>query len=317
MSYEVISKFNSYESEIYNLCCEQKIDYEKIDYLLKHGASANAVKITKFNDGYEDKELLFVECILADKYSCCENYIPTIDKKFYLKLLNIFIDNGLDVDKYADLIFSYIHFTYDDKACIEMTKTILNHIKNKDNINFENSLDDIATEASYNDCCVQNHKYANNLSLVGEMIEKFSKNGTNPNNYYECDKVLNQTINNVKIFCKDIKIDQPKKFICDDIDIFIECEKDVLCIINEFVFVNNNDIISNHDLLEGENSFGNSLKEYVKNEKILDIIFKDCPIKTDYTSTVHTTIIIIKLTNDKSIKIKTDETVSFMKILLK
>ena len=56
MSYEVISKFNSYESEIYNLCCEQKIDYEKIDYLLKHGASANAVKITKFNDGYEDKE---------------------------------------------------------------------------------------------------------------------------------------------------------------------------------------------------------------------------------------------------------------------
>ena len=63
MSYEVISKFNSYESEIYNLCCEQKIDYEKIDYLLKHGASANAVKITKFNYGYEDKELLFVECI--------------------------------------------------------------------------------------------------------------------------------------------------------------------------------------------------------------------------------------------------------------
>ena len=74
-----------------------------------------------------------------------------------------------------------------------MTKTILNHIKNKDNINFENSLDDIATEASYNDCCVQNHKYANNLSLVGEMIEKFSKNGSNPNNYYECDKILNQT----------------------------------------------------------------------------------------------------------------------------
>lgn len=273
MSFEVISRFNSYEREIYNLCCEQKIDYEKIDYLLKHGASANAVKITKFNDGYEDKELLFVECILADKYSCCENYIPTIDKKFYLKLLNIFIDNGLDVDKYADLIFSYIHFTYDDKACIEMTKTILNHIKNKDNINFENSLDDIATEASYNDCCVQNHKYANNLSLVGEMIEKFSKNGSNPNNYYECDKILNQTINNIKIFCKDIKIDQPKKFICDDIDIFIECEKDVLCIVNEFVFVNNNDIISNYDLLEGENSFGNSLKEYVKNEKILDIIF--------------------------------------------
>ena len=305
MSCEVISRFNSYESEIYNLCLEQKIDYERIDYLLKHGASANAVEITKFNDGYEDKELLFVECILADKYSC-EDYIPIIDKEFYLKLLNIFVDNGLDVDKYADLILSYIHFTYDDKACIEMTKTILNHIKNKDNINFENSLEDIAIEVSYNDCCVQNHKYANNLSIVYEMIENFSKNGSNPNNYYECDKILNQTINNIKIFCKDIKIDQPKKFICDDIDIFIECEKDVLCIVNEFVFVNNNDIISNYDLLEGENSFGNSLKEYVKNEKILDIIFKDCPIKTDYTSTVHTTI-----------KIKTDETVSFMKILLK
>lgn len=316
MSYEVISKFNSYESEIYNLCCNQKIDYERIDYLLKHGASANAVEITKFNDGYEDKELLFVECILADKYSC-EDYIPIIDKKFYLKLLNIFIDNGLDLDKYADLILLNIHFTYDDKLCIEMAKTILNHIKNKDNINFESSLDDIATEVSYNDCCLQNHKYANNLSIVYEMIEKFSKNGSNPNNYYECDKVLNQTINNVKIFCKNIKIDQLKKFICEDINVFIECEKDVLCIENKFVFVNNNDIISNYDLLEGENSFGNSLKEYVKNEKILDIIFKDCPIKTDYTSTVHTTIIIIKLTNDKYIKIKTDETVSFMKILLK
>ena len=53
-----------------------------------------------------------------------------------------------------------------------MTKLILNNLKDKQNLNQEKSLTGIGTEESYNNCCVVDHKYANVLSTIYEMIEK-------------------------------------------------------------------------------------------------------------------------------------------------
>lgn len=35
-----IKKFNKEEIEIYNICCSENFDYDRIDYLLKNGADA-------------------------------------------------------------------------------------------------------------------------------------------------------------------------------------------------------------------------------------------------------------------------------------
>ena len=322
MSYKMKTKFNEFEEEIHDICMNKEIDYNRIDYLLKNGASANAIEIIEWENGEEDEDLLLTQCWLDGRSRFDENGNRVLEQDFCLKLLNIFIDNEFDVDKYVNHLFEYIHFTYDDKNYVEMSKIILNHLKSKDSIDLESSLNNIGAEESYNNCCTQDHKYANSLSTIYEMIEKFYKNDLDPNKYYECEKVLNQKIKNIKIFCKDIKIDQSKCFICDDIDIFIECEKDILCIANKYIFVNNNEIMSKYSPLEKTNSvtkdnaFGHSFQEYAQDEKIIEISFKDYPINSAPRTTIHTTLIILKLTNNKTIKIKTDETATFMKIIL-
>lgn len=316
-----INEFNKFEDEIIEICSRQRVDYDRIDFLLKNGASANACIVTKYNSDDIEEDLLLVECWRGANYLSDDDE-RKIDDDFYLRLLKIFIDNGLDVDKYANVLLSNIQYTYNNKYYIELVKVILNNLRGGRKLNFDESLDAIGSEESYQNCCMQDHEYANTLSTIYEMIEKFSEKGLDPNKYYRYDRVIGQRIKDTKIFCKDTKIDQPKKFICDEIEIFIECEFDTLCIINKFIFVNNNKIESDYEPLvatnriNSENAFGNSLKEYIRNEKIIKIEFNDLPINSAPKTMIHCTVITIKLTNNKTIKISTDETASFMKITL-
>ena len=68
-----------------------------------------------------------------------------------------------------------------------------------------------------------------------EENQKQNENANHDKNQNQNEKSVapyhvNQKIKDIKIFCKDIKLDQPKNFISDDIDIFIECEEDILCV---------------------------------------------------------------------------------------
>ena len=322
MSYKVVKEFNEFEKEIDKICSEGKVDYGRIDFLLKNGASANACRVTKYDDDDIDEDLLLTECWYYGG-SFSEDGNRERDDDFCIKLLEIFINNGLDVDKYVNNLFGNIQWTYSDKYYVEMTKIILNNLKNKENLDLEEALSGIGAEASYNDCCEQDHKYANTLSTIYEMIEKFYEKGLDQNKYYKYDKIINQKIKNVKIFCKDVKIDQPRNFISDNIDIFIECEKDTLCIRNKFIFVNNNEVTSDYEPLKEtnfitkDNAFGHSLQEYTQNEKIIKISFDDFAINSAPRTIGHVTVITIELTNNKAIKITMDETGSFMKVILK
>lgn len=164
------------------------MDYNKIEYLLKNGADANAVEITKYNN---DEELLLVQCWLDVQFNrrCDENGKRIeIDPDFCIKL---FIDNGLNVDKYVNHIFGDIQFTYDDKNYIEMTKLILNNLKDKNSLILEESLEGIGWEEGYNNCCEIDHRYANVLSTIYEMIEKYPE-GNDPNKYFNCHRIIGQ-----------------------------------------------------------------------------------------------------------------------------
>lgn len=323
MSHKMKKVFNEFEEEIHNICFKEEVDYDRIDYLLKHGASANAREITEWEDGEVEEDLLLTQCWNDGRARFNDDGSRKLDDDFCLKLLEIFIDNGLDVDKYVNNIFSNIQWTYDDKNFVDMTKLILNNIKDKSSINLESSLDGIGTEESYNNCCTQDHKYANVLSTIYEMIDDYYNKDSDPNKFYSCDKILNQDIKNIRIFCNDIKVDQPKNFICDNIDIFVECEKNILCIKNKYIYVNDNEIMSEYEPLgetssvTKDNEFGHSLQEYANGEKIVDITFIDSPISRAPKTTIHSTVITLKLTNNKEIKIKTDETGNYMKVIIK
>ena len=113
------------------------------------------------------------------------------------------MDNGLDVDRYVNHIFRDIQSTYDDKNYIEMTKLILNKLK-KSSLDLKKALEGIGSEESYNNCCEVDHRYANVLSTIYEMIEKYSE-GNDPNKYFICNQIIGQKVENVQMYCKDLK----------------------------------------------------------------------------------------------------------------
>lgn len=317
---EYIKTYNKEEKEIYDICCSDKVDYDRIDYLLKNGASANAVEITKYDNQEENKEdLLLVQCWLDGQFNRRfykeEKQIET-DSDFCIKLLKLFIDNGLDVDKYVNHIFTNIQFTYDNKNYIEMTKLILNNLKNRQSINQEEALTGIGWEESYNNCCEADHRYANVLSTIYEMIEKYSEGG-DPNKYYTCNQIIGQKIEYVQIYCKDLKIDMPNKIIASECDVFIQCEKDRLNILNKMIFVNNNEIKSKFERINSENYFENELNNYLKNEIIEDIQFYNEQIVSKPKTECNVARIEIVISNNKKIIFNTDESLSFIKITKK
>ena len=317
---EYLKTFNKEEIEIHDICCSDKVDYDRINYLLKNGANANASEVTRYDNDEEDEEdLLLVQCWLDGqfhrRFDEDGNQIDT-DPDFCIKLLNIFIDNGLDVDKYVNNIFGNIQFTYDDKNYIKMAKIILNNLKDKNSLILKKALDGIGSEESYNNCCEVDHRYANVLSTIYEMIEKYPE-GKNPNMYFGCEKIIGQKIENIEIFCKDLKLDLSNKLISDEFEIFIKCEEDILNIFNKYIFVNNNTIESKFDRISGENNFEKDINKYLKDEKIENILFYNEEIWSRPRTQNNITRIEIIISNDKKIIINLDESLSFMKIVTK
>lgn len=314
-----IKEFNKEEKEIHDICCSDNVDYGRIEYLLKNGADANALEITEYENREENEEdLLLVQCWLDGqfhrRFDEDGKQIET-DQDFCIKLLKIFIDNGLDVDKYVNHIFRDIQFTYDEKNYVEMTKLILNNLKNKNSLNLKIALDGIGSEESYNNCCDVDHKYANVLSTIYEMIEKYPE-GNDPNKYYICDKIIGQKIENVQIYCKDLKVDLSNKLIADEFEFFIQCNEDLLNIFNKYIFINNNDIRSKFERIDEENHFEKEINKYLKDETIEDILFYNEEIWSRPRTQNNITRIEILISNNKKLIINLDESISFMKITM-
>ncbi len=315
MESKCIKKFNQYEEEIHNICLQGKIDYEKINYLLKNGASANAIEIYEYENGERDEELLLTQCWLDASVRLNELEKYEIEDDYCVKLLKIFIENGLNIDKYVNHLFENIQWTYDEKHYIEMTKMILNKLKDKRNLNLERSLSGIGTEESYNNICKVNHKYANELSTIYEMIEGY-KNGKDVNKYFNYEKIIDQKIKNINIFCDNLKVDFSNKMIAENIDIFIECENDILTIQNKYIFIDNNKIRSNFKRTDKDNRFQAQLEKSIINQKIINIELLNEEICGKTKTIYNITKIVVTFKNNKKFIIDTDEALSNMRITI-
>ncbi len=259
--------------------------------------------------------MLLVQCWLDASLKFDENGNSILpDKDFNLKLLKIFIDNGLDVDKYINNILGDIQFTYDRENFIPMVQLLLENLKSKKSINLEKALDGIGTEESYYNCCTVDHEYANILSTMYEMIEKYVERNDNPKKYAIFNEIFEQEIISINLYYDDLKIDNSNKFIADNVDIFIKCEKDKLDILNKYIFINNNKEVSKYEKLDKNSYFEKKLKEKLIGQKIIDIKLKN-KIK-DLAPKTHANITVIEITLSNQCKfiIDMDESVSFMRL---
>lgn len=152
------------EKLIYNLCCRRKIDFARIDYLLKNGADANA----KGEDG-----LLLFACLrdwASEREEYDEDGNVVIYSDYYYNIIKIFIDNDLCVDECIDEIFFILKFTNAVDCYIDITKLLLNNLKDK-KLKKEQVLEGINCEINYN---IFYKKNADSLMDMYKVIQKYN-----------------------------------------------------------------------------------------------------------------------------------------------
>lgn len=281
---------------------------------MKNGASANAVEIYESKNDERDENLLLIQCWLDANYEYDELSDGEIEDNCFIKLLKIFIENGFNIDKYVNDLLENIHFIYNEKQYIDMTKIILNKLKNKKYLDSEDVLSNISIDESA--CyCDGEPKQANELSTIYEMIDGYTK-GKDVNKFFNYEKVIGQRIKNINIYCDDLKVDFSNKMIAKGIDIFIECENDTLTIKGKYIFVDNNKAKSDLEKLYEGNRFETQLKKSIIDKKITKIELLNEEICAKQKEEKNITKIVITLDNNKKVTIDADEALTNMKITI-
>ena len=127
---------------------EKIINIEKVKELFESGANPNAMEYDesdKSDKGFNDDtyySTFFSECIFEAQGKSPDLY----------DLLKVFIEYGLDIEKYGSSIISDFHFIFENSDIYEMTKLMLNSAKNK--IDVGEAQAGIGTEESYRNCCL-------------------------------------------------------------------------------------------------------------------------------------------------------------------
>lgn len=256
------------ENKILELVDSEVIDIEKVRGLFEMGANPNALECleSEVTSDYEYWFTFFNKCIFA-----AYNKNPDL-----YSLLELFIEYGLDVNKYGPSIISDLHFIHKNNDLVKMTKLILSHIDK--NTNVEQALDGIATEASFLNAGFGDDEYDDERSNYFDTIYDilvWYENNKDYTKIYDYHKMIGKKVNDVNIFGNIIEIEDSKliaelKQVNESLFTLIKCNDGVLKIIDEYkVYVDNNEFINMSD-----NSFTELLKKELIGETIDNIDFE-------------------------------------------
>lgn len=286
------------ENEILELVDNKEIDIKKIGELFKQGANPNALEEEKPDEGWDGDTYwatLFSECIFAAQSKEPDLY----------PLLELFIKNGLDVNKYGPSIISDFHFISGKSNLYEMTKLLLNNMDRT--IDIHEAISGIGTESSYLNCSFDNmDAESNDLLGLCVMLESFSE--CKPyKSFYKLPKKINELFKKIKISGDFVILEKNKvavKSSKSDFCMFskIEMDKNTLIVEDNYaVYINNEDT---HEY--EENIFTDFANKYFKNEKIIDIRFKHYEVELSPTSHAQGRVVTINFTNSKKLVYEED-----------
>lgn len=282
------------EKKILELIDNEVIDIEKVRELFVMGANPNALESLECEiiEDYEYWSTFFSECIFTalDKY-------PDL-----YPLLELFIEYGLDVDKYGPSIISDFHFIAENNDLIEMTKLILNHMTKGNNIS--QSLDGIGAEASFLNSGFENEDERSNYFDTIYDILNFYEKDKDYTKIYDFHKIIGQKVNFINIFGNIIKTTDNKliaKFgkIDESLITLLKCSKDTLKVLDEYkVYVDNN-VFNNLN----DNDFIKLLKRELVGETITKIGFEH-KVYQEEIKLFSYRYVVIYFSNNKKIKYK-------------
>ncbi len=241
----------SKENEIVNCIDRDKINIGKVDRLFKEGADPNYI---------DDDECLFVSCIWN-----AADYHPDL-----YPLLKCFIENGLDVNRFANEILGEFIFINDKKSdLLAMAKLILNNINGK--ISLAKALDSIDGEASYYRVSFEHEQVrVTRLVTLSKILHAYQDDEPYDNIFYY-DRAIGQKLITASITGDFLENDT----VCaswktgNKIRTMLKLENDVLVVDwNDDIYVNNDAFI------EADNEFSKAIVRSFKGQTLRRVFFE-------------------------------------------
>ena len=290
------------ENKILRLVDNKEIDISKVRELFEQGANPNALEYEDPDKGFDNViyySTFFSECIFEAQLKAPDLY----------ELLKVFIEYGLDIEKYGASIIGDFHFIFENSDIYEMTKLMLNSIDKK--INVESALANIGTEESYRNCCLDEmpdrDESSNELYGLYELLDAY-KEGKSFNSFYRLNLKPNQKFIKLKLKGDFVEISSNKVSVKSEkgnccMKSKIDMEKDTIIVEDNYgVYINNQDV----DKYE-ENEFTDKANQYFANERIIEIKFKHYEIEINPKSFAQGRVVTILFTNDKKLIYKEDK----------
>lgn len=289
------------ENKILKLVDTKIIDIEKVKELFDNGANPNALKYDEPEKEFDNNiyySTFFSECIFEAQEETPDLY----------NLLKVFIEYGLDIEKYGASIIGDFHFLSENSDIYKMTKLILNSAENK--IDIEEALSAIGLEESYRNCCCEEvadcDESSNDLYGLYKLLETY-KSGRDFNGFFRLNLKPNQKFISLKLNGNFIDINENRIVVknekekCSMIS-KIKMENDTLVVEDSYgVYINNKDIEECT-----ENQFTKKANQYFANEKIIEIKFKHYKVKISPKSYLNGRKVTILFTNNKKLVYEKD-----------
>ena len=269
-------------------CNKAKPDLYEIEELIIAGADTN--QVNKYNDSIFDN--VFLE-VLYEVRDDSRKLPKTVEK--IKEVISLMIDNGFDVNRFGISTMSQFKFATYDSFTFELYRFMLQYDLADDPKAYEEVLEGIGCEESYQRCCEHDHDLENLFYAIYEMVEA-KMEGRDYKSIEPYYGIVGLTIDKIIYFSDSNTMVEKNEFTEYNADIGFVCG-DKLFVIREGVnILFMNDRTNEKSQVDISSVFGKN----AINRKIKSVSFDH---KDVIKGTTHygQPIIIIELTNGKKL----------------
>ncbi|MBR3869887.1 MAG: hypothetical protein IKJ17_00065 [Clostridia bacterium] len=270
-------------------CDKETPDLDEIKELIVAGADTN--QLNKYNDNIFDDVFLEVLYDVRDD----AKKLPITVKKIK-EIISLMIDNGFDIKRFGLSTMSQFIFATYDLFTFDLYRFMLQYDLADGPEAYEDTLEDIGTEESYQRCCEHDHDLENLFYAIYEMVEAKieGRNYKSIELYYGA---VGLTIDKIVYFSDSNTMVEKKTFTEYNADIGFICGDKLLVMRDSVNILFMNDRVSEQPQIDISSLFGKD----VIGRKIKSVSFDHKDVIIGMTYYGQPTI-IIELTNGKKLK---------------
>ena len=270
-------------------CDEETPNLDKIKDLIIAGADTN--QVDKYNNNIFENVFLEVLCDVRDNTKKLPNTVEKIKE-----VISLMIDNGFDIKRFGISTMSQFKFATYDPFTFDMYRFMLQYELADDPKAYEEALEGVGGEESYQRCCEHDHDLENLFYAIYEMVEA-KMEGRDYQSIEPYYGIVGQTIDKIIYFSDSNTLVEKNEFTEYNADIGFVCGKKLFVMRDSVNILFMNDRTNEQPQIDISSVFG---KDAI-NRKIKSVSFDHKDVIKEKTHYGQPTI-IIELTNGKKMK---------------